>query len=167
MKVIEWKPIKGFGTYNTYYISNSGVIKNQKDEILKQTLDKNGYPRIMLRDTNGKRKFVCIHRIVATTFIDNPNNYKCVNHKDENPLNNKVENLEWCDIKYNNNYGNRTKKASNSCKKKVQCIETGIIYESAKDIENKFNINHSHISDCCRGKRNKCGGYSWRFIDEN
>lgn len=58
------------------------------------------------------------------------------------------------------------KKASNNCKKKVQCIETGIIYDSAKDVEIKLNINHSHISDCCKGKRNKTGGYSWRFVNE-
>ena len=118
------------------------------------------------RDKNGKRKFVCIHRLVAEAFILNFENKKCINHKDENPLNNNVSNLEWCDVKYNNIYGNRIKKASNNCKKKVQCIETGIIYDSAKDVEIKLNINHSHISDCCKGKRNKTGGYSWRFVNE-
>lgn len=166
MKVIEWKKIKGFGTYNTYFISNDGQIKNQKDLILKQALDKNGYQRIMLRDKNGKRKLVYIHKLVAQAFIPNNHNYKCINHKDENPSNNNVDNLEWCSIKYNNNYGNRIKKASNSCKKKVKCIETGIIYDSAKDIEIELKINHSHISDCCRGKRKTCGGYSWRFANE-
>lgn len=163
----KWKKLNDYGTYNTYYISSQGRICNQKGIILKQVLDKNGYPRIMLRDANGKRKFVCIHRLVAINFIDNPQKYNCINHKDENPLNNNVDNLEWCSIEYNNNYGNRIIKASNNCKKKVQCIETGKIYDSAKDIENELNINHSHISDCCNGKRKKCGGYSWRFINEN
>ena len=109
------------------------------------------------------------------TYLDNKCEYgihlsyenkKFINHKDENPSNNDISNLELCDMKYNNTYGNRVKKASASCKKKVQCIETGIIYDSAIDVETKLNINRSHISDCCRGKRNKTGGYSWRFVNE-
>lgn len=54
---------------------------------------------------NGKAKHEKIHRLVALAFIDNPNNYPHVNHKDEDKNNNSVSNLEWCDIKYNNNYG--------------------------------------------------------------
>ena len=161
-----WQQLDDYGTYNTYFISTQGRICNQKGKILKQQIDKSGYPRIMLRDRNGKRKFICIHRLVAKTFILNFENKKFINHKDENPLNSDISNLEWCDMKYNNTYGNRVKKASASCKKKVQCIETGIIYDSATDVETKLNINRSHISDCCRGKRNKTGGYSWRFINE-
>lgn len=167
MKIIEWKPIKDFGTYNTYFISNEGEIRNQKGITLKQTLDKYGYPRIMLRDKNGKRKYIYVHRLVAVAFIENPNNYECINHKDENPKNNKVSNLEWCTKQYNNTYGNRINKASKSCKKKVQCIETGIIYDSAKDVGIELNINRSHITDCCKGKRHKTGGYSWRYVNEN
>lgn len=162
----NWKEIENYGTYNTYFISSEGRICNNKGIILKQRLDKSGYPRIMLRDKNGKRKFVCIHKLVALAFLDNPNHLECVNHKDENPLNNNVSNLEWCNIQYNNTYGNRIKKASSSCKKKVQCVETGIIYNSAKDVERELQINHSHISNCCKGKRNKTGGYSWRYVDE-
>ena len=53
-----------------------------------------------------------VHRIVAETFINNPNNYKYVNHKDENPSNNCVTNLEWCTQKYNINYGTGNQKRS-------------------------------------------------------
>lgn len=162
----QWKEISDFGVYTKYYVSNFGRICNQKGYIMKQSLDKYGYSRIMLGDKNGKRKFVSVHRLVAKAFIPNDEKYDCINHKNENKNDNRVENLEWCDRRYNNSYGTRIKRASNSCKKKVQCIETGIIYSSAKDVETDLCINHSHISDCCKGKRKKTGGYSWRYVNE-
>ena len=61
---------------------------------------------------NNIRKFMTIHRLVALAFIDNPNNYPQINHKDENTKNNCVENLEWCSVKYNSNYGNHRKNLS-------------------------------------------------------
>lgn len=78
---------------------------------LKYKSDKDGY--IVVGMTKDKRvKWEKVHRLVAKTFIPNPNNYPCVNHKDENPSNNNVDNLEWCTHKYNNNYGNHPKKLS-------------------------------------------------------
>ena len=67
---------------------------------------------------DGKKKRYLVHRLVAIAFIPNPNNYKEVNHKDENPSNNNVKNLEWCTREYNNNYGTRNKKASEKKKGK-------------------------------------------------
>ena len=71
-----------------------------------------------------------VHRVVADAFIPNPNNYPCINHKDENPANNKVENLEWCTYKYNNNYGTfaeRRRKTMEEkgywCGKKIKAVE--------------------------------------------
>lgn len=60
-----------------------------------------------------------IHRLVAIAFIPNPNNYPMVNHKDENPKNNCVENLEWCDAKYNNNYGTAIERKAEHKKKPI------------------------------------------------
>ena len=61
---------------------------------------------------NGKGKIKKIHRLVAESFIENPNELECVNHKDENKRNNVVSNLEWCTKKYNCNYGKRNEKMS-------------------------------------------------------
>jgi len=111
-----WRPVVGLEEY--FKISNLGRIKrikahcysiNQKkiivremDKILKPTLDR-GYLKINL-SLNGKRCLKYIHRLVAEAFIPNPNNYKEVNHIDSNPTNNHIDNLEWCDRKYNIDY---------------------------------------------------------------
>jgi len=61
--------------------------------------------RIELTDRDGDRKKFPVHRLVASTFIPNPNNYPQINHKDEDKTNNSISNLEWCTAKYNINYG--------------------------------------------------------------
>ena len=114
MKKEIWKDIKGYE--KLYQVSNLGKVRRikfinnrtQKDKIkmLKLIKDKKGYLKINLWK-NNKSKMFLVHRIVAETFILNPNNLPQVNHKDENKSNNCVENLEWCSQKYNNNYGNR------------------------------------------------------------
>ena len=114
----EWKDIKNYE--GLYQISSLGRVKSLPKErnnginneiILKQCTDKKGYKRVNLYK-NKKSTRVLVHRLVAEAFLNNPNNYPLINHKDENPNNNKVENLEWCTYKYNNNYGNRAKKFS-------------------------------------------------------
>ena len=99
-----FKPIPGYR--DRFYVNNKGEIlsdsaysaNNKGRRILKQS-DNNGYKTVTI---NGKTNYV--HRLVALTFIPNPNNYPCINHKDENKSNNNVENLEWCTHEYNMNY---------------------------------------------------------------
>lgn len=113
----QWKDIQGYE--GLYQVSNKGrvrsidrVIKHypkdyfQKGRVLKSALSKNGYPMVILVNHN-ERKTRNVHRLVAETFIVNPNNFPEVNHKDEDKTNNSVENLEWCTRKYNANYGTR------------------------------------------------------------
>lgn len=98
-----WKPIKDYE--GLYEISNYGRVKSfykDKTKILKKGI-RNTYEIIQL-SKNKKRKSFQIHRLVAEAFLDNPNNYEIVNHKDFNRINNRVDNLEWCNQKYNVNY---------------------------------------------------------------
>ena len=125
-----WKDIQGYE--GRYQVSNLGRVRslsrkrwngytftNLEGRILKLRLNKNkGYLNVILYDGHRNGKTIEIQRLVAQAFIPNPNNLPCVNHKDENPRNNKVENLEWCDYRYNNNYGNHNLKLSLTKQKK-------------------------------------------------
>lgn len=114
----QWTPI-----YNGLYsVSNLGNVKanardietktgvrHYKEKILKPEMTQDGHLRIVLSEA-GKRKRVFVHRLVAEAFIPNPDNLPIINHKDENPSNNEVSNLEWCTVSYNNNYNERNKR---------------------------------------------------------
>lgn len=115
----EWKDIQGYE--GLYQVSNLGRVKScsrivytgngvkhkyqrLREHILKSSGAK--YRQVILCK-NGKTKQGLLHRLVAEAFIPNPDNLPCINHKDENPLNNRADNLEWCSYKYNNEYNNR------------------------------------------------------------
>lgn len=115
--VETWKDIKGYE--GLYQVSDVGNVRRNGVN-LKPGIGKNGYPLVVL-SKNGRVKTVLVHRIVAETFVPNPSNFKCVNHKDETRDNNRVHNLEWCDHRYNNSYGHRMMK---EVAKKITCCRT-------------------------------------------
>lgn len=118
----EWRTIVGYE--GLYEVSNTGQIRSfdryvkysngrihlHKGKVLSPIKDKDGYLQVNLC-YNGKIHQIKIHRLVAQAFLSNPDNLPYVNHKDEVKTNNSVDNLEWCDVKYNNNYGSRKDKA--------------------------------------------------------
>ena len=109
----EWRVIEEFPQYK---VSNLGrVINVKKNKLMTITIRPNGYCVVKLSKNNVARERK-VHRLVAIAFIENPNNYKCVNHKNEDKTDNRVENLEWCNHQYNNTYGNRIQKQSQSLK---------------------------------------------------
>ena len=113
-----WKDVKGFEGF--YQVSNLGrvrqldrisVSENRSTQKIKGTIKKaevgkNGYNMVMFYK-DSKYKCAYVHRLVAQAFIPNPDNLPQVNHKDEIRTNNCVDNLEWGDSKYNNNYGTK------------------------------------------------------------
>lgn len=153
-----WKIIEEFPLYS---VSNKGRIKNNKnDYILVGGLDRDGYRQVTLQKENTEKQFcrrVC--RLVAKAFIDNPNNYPVVNHKDENKSNDNIDNLEWCTVKYNNNYGNK----NNTLRKKVKCLETNQEYAGTREAERQTNICHTLISFSCRTQKS-VKGLHWQYI---
>lgn len=171
-----WKDIKGYERF--YRISNTGkvysvdrVIKTKNDKIylcfgkeLKFKVDAKGYIRVTLCK-NGTNKSYLLSRLVADHYLENPNNYEFVNHKDENKLNNCDFNLEWCTRNYNNNYGTRGKRIAQKLNKKV-CYKNGSstqIFESINEASNTLGYGLAYISMCCNGKRNP-KKYSFTFI---
>ena len=108
----EWKNVIGYE--GLYEVSNKGNVRNvRRNTLLKLSKTNYGYIQVYLYK-NGIRTGLKVHRLVAQAFIPNPDNLPEVNHKDENPINNSVNNLEWCDHKYNVNYGHRTENAINT-----------------------------------------------------
>lgn len=171
-----WKDILNYEGF--YQVSNYGRVKSLNrvvegrwgkavisEKILKSRKSKKGYLYVALY-LNGKCKNIKIHRLVAMTFIPNTLNLPQVNHKDENKENNKVDNLEWCDNKYNCNYGSHTinyMKAVNQYNMKGDFIKR---WKSIKEASRILNINANCISSCCHHRIKTSGKYKWRFDDE-
>lgn len=162
-----WKDVVGFE--GLYKVSNLGNVKSLRiGKILIPSINR-GYKRITLCK-NGNRKNKVIHRIVAEAFLDNHKSLTCVNHKDENKLNNCVENLEWCDIKYNTNYGTCIERRSKNNQKPVNQYDLNMNfikrYESIKEASNGNYSLYTHIGECCKGKHFSIGGYICRYANE-
>lgn len=193
-----WKDIPGYEGY--YQASNLGRIKSlvrikkansgtymSKEIILKQATSRLGYKKVELCK-NGTQKNWWVHRAVALAFLPNPNNWPDINHKDENPANNNVSNLEWCTEQYNMNYGtcidrrkatfvrNKSFVKANATKVRNQSrgAETPIYgvskngntllsYRSITEASRKTGISKGHIGECVRGIRKSAGGYYWNY----
>ena len=95
---MNWKPIAEFPNYE---ISNTGLVRNKAGKILKTFVQNGGYEVATLSKDGLKGAKRTIHRLVAISYLTNPENHPEVNHKDGNKLNNKLDNLEWCSGKQN------------------------------------------------------------------
>lgn len=121
---IEVKPAlekwKTLDEYPNYQVSDTGKVKNiRTNKELKPFINSLGYLQVDLRDVNGKRKEMLVHRLVALSFLPNPKNLPVINHIDEDPRNNMLGNLEWMTQKDNCNHGTRNKRISETKKKEV------------------------------------------------
>lgn len=148
-------------------VDTKGVFRTYKPHMCKFKIGKSGYCEIILRDSNKKKIYCLVHRLVLETFnpIDNMKSLQ-VNHKDENKLNNKLNNLEWMTPKENCNYGTRNDKVSCNKEIKIMCVETGIVYNSFHEAHRSTGIDVSSINMCCTGYRNRktAGGYHWKYL---
>lgn len=175
-----WKEIPNATAYE---VSNAGRIKSKKirrykGHMLKTFDNGSGYQFVYLYNGEYKKKYY-IHRLVALCFIPNPYKKPCVNHIDNNPSNNKVENLEWCTKKENTDWmikqgrAKRTKrwienlhKSQRSTYKAVigTNIETGetIYFEKMNDVK-IMGFSAGNVCECCKNRMNTYKGYRWRY----
>lgn len=181
----EWRMCKGFEPF--YMVSNLGRVKSvaiysdKYQKILNRPVEKtkniettrDGYKRVTI-SYYGKQYHCAVHRLVAQAFIDNPNNYPCINHKDENPANNIVTNLEWCTYKYNSNYGTLPRRISkwqtNSpyhSKRVYQYGLDGTFITSYPSVNEASRVTGKVTGDMigrvCRGIAKTAGGFKWSY----
>lgn len=167
-----WKDIAGYE--ELYMISSYGRVWScRRRKLLKPYVSKSGYSYSHL-SKNGNTNVQLTHRLVALTFVNNDNvNAKCVNHIDENKLNNNFINLEWCTHKENNNHGTRIERITNSRNNspKWKSLMTPIVgvnastgetlrYSSVREAD-KDGFNHGAIWNCLNKKRKTHKGYKW------
>lgn len=184
----QWRTIGGFPEYE---VSSYGNVRS-KDRIvtrngrpsrikgvkLKQFYSR-GYMRVALYNGNrSSRKQFLVHRLVAGAFIPNPLNKEYINHKDENKLNNMVDNLEWCTAKYNSNYGTSIRRrVMHQDWQSIADKQSKTVYQYDKDMHiirvwkstvecERSGYNSSSVSRCCNGYLKTYKGYIWRYSNE-
>ena len=186
----EWKHVVGYE--GRYKVSSSGIIISIQRTVsngpttsrvvdgctLSQQNNGKGYYTVNL-SKNGRAKKEYVHRIVAKAFLDNPNSYKEVNHKDENKQNNSVSNLEWCTSSYNKRYGSfieriitsRNKSKKGGYEKPVYKYDrNGSLldeYKSIADASRKTGISEENIRSAIKGKSKSAHGFQWSRTKHN
>lgn len=163
----EWVDVVGYE--GLYKINRQGKVVRIKDnKVMGEYKDRAGYIFCKLTK-NGVGRTELKHRLIAKAFIPNPNNLPEINHKDENKENNSIENLEWCDRKYNMNYGTCVKRASRKKEKKVCCYDMNLnlvkVYNSIKETS-KDGYEPKHVSDVALRKRRTHKNMIWRCYNE-
>ena len=166
-----WRDIDGYN--GLYQISNKGRVKSLKcgkERILRPRDNGNGYLNVVLyKNTASQSRY--IHRLVAEVFIPNLENKPQVNHKDENKLNNCVNNLEWATAKENSNYGSRNERMGYSLSIPIlQYSKSGDFireWKSSAEVKRVLGIDNSHIIACCKGKLKSSGGFIWKYKEKD
>lgn len=178
--VEEWRTVIHDGEiFENYEVSNMGRVRNKTTgRILKGSLTRKGYVRVKLYDGEN-HKDLQVHRLVGFAFIENDDveNKTIINHKNEIKNDNRVENLEWCTVAYNNEYGTRIERCKETRAKNrkpkrerikkrlpVRCVETGVVYESCHDVEQQTGLANGSICKCCNGKQKTCGKCHWEWV---
>lgn len=174
-----WKDVVGYEDY--YQVSSLGRVRSKDryygtehtkqgpkfrpGRVLQLQDVRDGYKTAAL-SVDGHVKLCRVHRLVAEAFLDNPNRYPEVNHKDEVRDHNWVDNLEWCTRKYNHHYGNCIQRSAEGKKKPVVSISPDgkrTWYPSATDAARQEGFNKSNISACCRGVVETYRGLRWEL----
>ena len=177
----EWRPVKGYE--GLYEVSNKGEVRSlprqvsmtmkgvqttsfRPGKVLRPQKTPLNYQQVVLSKDNRQRHKL-VHRLVAEAFIPNPNNLPQINHLDECPGNNRVENLEWCTAKENGSYGKRPSKYMRKVEQYSLQGEKIATYRSLAEAAAAVGCSYTHISHCCKeGTKEKTAkGFIWKYAD--
>ena len=175
----EWRDVVGYeGLYMVSSFGRVWSLRRRTEKVgnliggfmLTNHIDNRGRTSNTLTTKNGEKVNAVTARLVVMSFIPNPDNLPQVNHKDENPLNNHVDNLEWCTAKYNCNYGTRIERIKE--KQNIPILQYTLNgefvaeYASMHIAADAINADAGHICDCCLGNRSYAYGFFWRYKDD-
>ena len=159
----EWKPVKIDGLeINNYFVSNLGRFKNSKGVIMENYKPHHsGYIYVRV----NKNKYA-LHRLIATTFIENLTNKPSVNHIDGNKTNNCVTNLEWVTIQENNQHNHTIGLIKCFTRKIGQYnLDNSLIQEFNSIVEAKKQTNVTSIKEVLNNRQKTAGGFIWKYLD--
>lgn len=179
-----WKDIEGYE--GMYQVSNMGRVRsldrvkpNSGGQIAKgdfKQFGDNGHGyKIVNLYKNNKSHMKYVHRLVASAFIPNPNNFPIINHKDEDKSNNRCENLEWCTQKYNANYGTHTRRVkesyiTNGNNRPIDVYDMNGVFLKTFDCSNEVCkelwIYRRGLYLACQGVTKSYKGYRFAFHGE-
>lgn len=177
---MEWRKVPGWPCYS---VSDLGDVRRDKSgRILAGGKDKDGYRQVIL-SYKGKRKGIKVHRLIALTFIPNPDNKPMINHIDGNKTNNNVSNLEWVTNQENQDHFWRVIDSEEHHRKRVEthkgkgllsdnpnakavvCIELNKTFSTLIEAEKATGVKYTKISSACHHHQKTAGGYHWEFME--
>ena len=159
---MNWKKIDAFPKYS---VSDAGEVRNDKTgRILRLAKMSDGYLGVCL--LGEKQRTMSVHRLVATAFIPNPDNKRDINHINGDKMDNRAENLEWCTHAENVRHAVAVLGASHKKKERtgILCVETGVVYPSAKAAGDAVHRSDMMIRKCLYGKSRTAAGYHWKYV---
>lgn len=174
-----WKDVVGYeGLYEVSDLGNVRSLNWGKRGFAKNLYLKphqHGYLQVELFK-NGTRKMFMVHRLVAIAFIPNDNDLPLINHKDEDKKNNHVDNLEWCNNRYNVCYSlerherimPKTRNGKRKAYRVIQCDLDGNPiqeWENAREVYRETGMSDCSVTSCCIGKRKTAYGFKWRYAN--
>lgn len=184
----EWRDVIGYE--NVLQISCYGRLKRKerlsynphnksycryKEKIIRSQKRCGNYQRFCICVGDNNKVNLSCHRLVMDAFVPNLDNLPFINHKDENPMNNCVYNLEWCTPKYNSNYGTVNERRKQDRIKKGTTVKVVLYdydgteikrYNTAKDAGKDNNVSRTLVVQCCEGNVDSANGLHFRFQNE-
>ena len=163
-----YKPI----TYNSYTaaryeVSNLGRVRNRRNGRILTNVARPAYASVILQIGNGQQKSFDVHVLVAKSFLPNPKGLPEVNHKNQNKMDPRLSNLEWCDRRYNMTYGDvvdRIIAGQMDHSPEFMCLENGMIYRNQTQAARELGISRSNLNEVLAGVRKAAKGLTFRWL---